>query len=201
MAYEGYCAACTYLKEEGDYRGYWCSKRGEYHGANDPKCYRFCEAYGRSNSARQNMYEYSANSSGGCYLTTIMCNILNYQDDNYYLKTLRNFRDNVMKTNPKYIPLLITYDTIGPQIASKLETDPNKEIIATTIFNRYITSSVLAIEENKHEEAINIYKSMTYSLASYYNIDTNVVNIDASNINTSSLGHGKIRRLIPKEEL
>ena len=36
-------------------------------------------------------------SSGGCYLTTAMCDILGYPDDNYYLQMLRTFRDEFYK--------------------------------------------------------------------------------------------------------
>lgn len=196
MAYEQYCAACTYLSESADYSGrYWCSTKGEDHYACDPKCYSFCEAYGRRNSARENMYDNSASHSGnggGCYLTTIMCNILGYDDNNYYLQTLRNFRDQKMKTNVNYLPLLYTYDIIGPKIANSLNNDPNKQEIAKAFFERYIIKSVEAIEEEKEQTAINIYVAMTDTLARFYNINTNIITPDLSKIDANSLGHGRI---------
>lgn len=200
MAYESYCAACTYLGEERDYRGYYCSKKGEYRQGNDPKCYSFCEAYSRSNSARQNMYGYSSGGSG-CYLTTMICKLLNFPDDNYFLNTLRDFRDNTMKSNPEYLPLLLTYDIIGPQIAYSLDTDINGKDIARLFFNTYVIPSVEAINNNNEKRAINIYESMTTTLANYYRINTNIVmsNIDVKD--TNNLGHGKIRKLTLKEEL
>ena len=155
MAYEAYCAACTYMGERADYNGkYYCENKGEDRLACDPKCYSFCEAYSRSNYARGNMYDNSLNHSGssGCYLTTIMCKLLGYPDNNYYLNTLRNFRDNVMKTNPKYIPLLLTYDFVGPMISYELEKDPNGKEISKVFFDKYITKSVEAIEEKKYEK-------------------------------------------------
>lgn len=198
MAYESYCAACTYLGDERDYRGYYCSSKGEYHEGNDPKCYNFCEAYSRSNSARQNMYESSL--GGGCYLTTMICKLLNFTDDNYFLNTLRNFRDNTMKSNPEYIPLLLTYDIIGPQIAYSLNTDVNGKNIARVFFNTYVIKAVEAINNNKEKQAVDIYKSMTTTLASYYRINTNIVIPNIDNINMNTLGHGKSRKLILKEE-
>ena len=200
MALESYCAACTYLGTEADcYGKYYCDRRGEYHYANDPKCYNFCEAYSRSNSARQNMFENSrGHNSSGCYLTTIMCKILGYEDNNYYLNTLRKFRDNVMKENPEYVPLLVTYDVYGPIIAQKLANDDNREMIAKVFFERYITNAVGAIEEGKEKEAINIYKAMTQTLFNNYIINTNQIdisNIDMTNYDKKYLGHARVRKL------
>ena len=201
MSLESYCAACTYLGEEADYKGqYWCKRKGEDHYATDPKCYDWIEAYGRSNSARQNMYDNSKkHSSSGCYLTTTMCNILGYPDNNYYLQTLRTFRDNILKQDIKYLPLLVLYDQIGPQIAYNLNLDENKQIIAQTMFTKYITPAVSAIEENKTETATNIYVAMTNVLAERYNIDTNIITINEKEIDMTTLGHGRIRKRVPEQ--
>lgn len=198
MAYEDYCAACTYMGESSDYSGkYYCSSKGEYRFACDARCYNFCEAYGRSNYSRENMYDNSRNHSGssGCYLTTIMCQLLTFKDNNYYLNTLRNFRDNVMKKNINYIPLLLTYDVIGPQIAEELRKDPYSKQIALTFFDKYITKSVDAITEGKEESAINTYVAMTTALAERYNIIIPTIQVDLSNLELDSLGHGKRRIL------
>ena len=200
MALESYCASCTYMGEDADTDGnYYCSRKGKRMPANTPRCYDHCEAYGRSNYARENMYENSQqHQSSGCYLTTIMCNILGYPDDNYYLQTLRSFRDNVLKQNVKYYPLLRTYDVIGPTIALELSKDKNKETIAKALFNHYITRAVTAIEENKTQEATNIYVAMTKVLASKYNINTQIITINPEEIDITTLGHGKIRKRIPQ---
>jgi len=202
MAYEDSCAACTYMGESSDYEGkYPCERKGERRHACDPKCYNFCEAYSRSNYARENMYENSRNHLGGsgCYLTTIMCQLLGYPDNNHYLNTLRNFRDNVMKNNVNYIPLLLTYDMVGPTIAKELNKDSQGKEIAETFFNYYITKSVDAINEGKVQTAINIYVAMTNSLAIHYNINIPVIKIEPSQIDMTTLGHGK-RRILKKSE-
>lgn len=203
MAYESYCASCTYLSEHADYEGkYYCTEKGEDRYACDAKCYNHCEAYGRSNYSREDMYNNSREhqTSGGCYLTTAMCDILGYPDDNYYLQMLRTFRDETLKKDIKYIPILIQYDTIGPQIAYNLYQDEHKITIAKTLFTSYITKAVSAIEENKTQEAVNIYIAMTNTLARRYNINTHIMHIDLNSINLNSinmetLGHGRIRKL------
>ena len=192
--YESYCAACTYMSENLDCGSYWCEKKGENRKANEPRCYSFCEAYRRSDSTRENMISNSSSSSG-CYLTTIMCKLLNYPDNNYYLNTLRSFRDDIMKQNPKYFPLLLTYDFVGPIISYELEKDTNGKAIASIFFNRYITKSVSAIEEEKYDSAINIYKIMTEELANKYHINMNLITPDMTNIDMTTLGHGKVKKL------
>lgn len=199
MSLESYCAACTYLGERADYSGkYWCSSKGENHYASDPKCYSFCEAYSRSNSARENMYSNSAShSGGGCYITTMVCEILGYKDNNYYLQTLRNFRDNKMKPNINYIPLLMTYDVVGPKIANNLKYDYNNKDLANYFFDNYIVRSVEAIEENRDAEAIQLYTRMTNLLINFYNIDiNNIVMPNVNEIDMNSLGHGRVRRRV-----
>lgn len=202
MALESYCAACTYMNEEADsYGKYYCNKKGERRYASDPKCYNWCEAYRRSTYARENMYENSkSHQSSGCYLTTAMCNILGYPDDNYYLQTLRTFRDTVLKQDVKYYPLLVTYDVIGPTIALNLSQDKDRVQIAKTMLNNYISKAVTAIEENKTSEATNIYLAMTNALAEKYNINTKVITVNPEEIDIASLGHGRSRKRVLTEE-
>ena len=206
MALEAYCASCTYLGERCDsYGNYWCERKGQDMSAAAPKCYNWCKAYSRSDYARQNMFDRSrsSQSGGGCYLTTAMCTILKLPDDNHYLQTLRRFRDNVLKKDINYLSLLVAYDVIGPMIAYSLNQDKDRLEIATSLFNNFIVRAVDAIENNKNQEAINIYVSMTTSLAERYNINTALLYIDPKNINleiidTENLGHGrsKVRKLI-----
>lgn len=201
MALESYCAACTYLGERCDsYGKYWCERKGEDHYACDPKCYNFTEAYSRSTSARENMYENSRShsSGGGCYITTAMCDILGYKDNCYHLQILREFRDNVLKKNRKYWSLLIAYDIIGPTISTNLKNETCKLSIAKVLFEQYISKAVTAIENKDTETAIAVYTDMTQKLANLYGIDANTIIIDAQNMkvkDTSTLGHARKKTL------
>lgn len=198
MALESYCAACTYLGERDNCGKYYCDRKGEWHYATDPRCYSFCEAYGRSTSARENMYNNSrGHSSSGCYITTIMCSILGLPNDNYYLQTLRNFRDNVLKKDAKHFPLLIQYDKIGPIIASHLEQDENNKEIAQMLFTNYIERTVTALEEGKNTTAINIYIGMTMALEERYQIDKEVMIVDTTEpVDMELLGHARTRKKV-----
>jgi len=193
MAYEQYCAACTYMGERVDCGKYYCPRKGDWLYATTPKCSSFCEAYSRSNYARENMMSTSSSAqSSGCYITTMMCDKLDCNDDNYYLQQLRKLR-NKMQTNAIDLPLLVMYDQIGPKIAKAIQDDEFGDKISYSMFSHYIIPAVTAIENENINLAKDIYIAMTYSLSQYYNIDTNIVIPDKEDITKEELGHGKMR--------
>ena len=193
MALENYCAACTYLGETCNYNGkFWCEKKGEERFACDPRCSSFCEAYSRSNGTRDNMFDNSkSHQSSGCYITTIICDILNMPDNCYHLNKLRELRDRMQK-NIGDLPLLLMYDQIGPQIATCLKNDKDNGLIfAEKAFTNYIDPAVKAIEVANDNKAKDIYILMTKRFADYYGINTNI--IIPKEINQKELGHGKVK--------
>jgi len=199
MAYEQYCAACTYMGECEDCGKYYCERKCDRLYATTPKCSSFCEAYSRSNYARENMISTSKSAqASGCYITTMLCQKLNLSDNNYYLEKLRKFR-NDMKKNINDLPLLLTYDQIGPQIAEAIRNDECGEKISAAMFSHYIIPAVTAIENNKPQTAKDIYIIMTYKLADYYGINANIVTQE--NVNQENLGHGRIRIRKPQTNI
>ncbi len=189
-----YCSECTYLDlSTGDIYGkFFCDKRLERHTALDLECYNFCTAYSRSSSEIKSAEEYSKNHSSGssCFITTMICNILKVNDDNYYLNSLRKFRNNVLQKDEKYKSILVEYDIIGPIISKYLSKDPKRYRISANAFYKYIKPITLSIEQNNYDVAINSYMDMTNKLKNFYNID---VNIDMETINKADItlsGHG-----------
>ena len=96
-----------------------------------------------------------------------------------------------MRYDPNYLHCLITYDIIGPMIAYQLSIDKEKEVLAATLFEHYIIKAVSAIEEEKYDSAVNIYKAMTEELANRYHFNLNIVHTP-KDINYEILGHGRI---------
>lgn len=193
-----YCGECTYLDlTTGDIYGkFYCEKRYERHGASDLECSNFCTAYSRSSSEINNAIEYTKDhTSSGCYLTTIVCNILGLPDNNIFLNTLRKFRNNILQKNDKYKTLLLEYDIIGPKIAESLNNDPLKKNIASMCLNNYIINIVENIELENYEDAINKYIEMTNKLRNLYNIDSiNISTLEIKDVNIKDLGHGKYQK-------
>lgn len=187
------CASCTYLDPctADSYGRYYCEKKGDRYYGDDPSCGSYCEAYSRSSSAIDNMIDNSrTHRNSGCYITTIMCNILGFDNNNYYLNTLRKFRNDYLQKNKKYLPILVNYDKIGPKIAYCLSNSEYSEEMATLLFNYYIEKAVSAIEYEKYEEAVRIYYDMTRYLMEYYGINSNINKCSVALANPSKSGHG-----------
>lgn len=158
---------CEYLTWNGGIFGsYYCQKDNKQIDkytintyCDNSLNYRNCPIYNKSSS------------TGGCYLTTAMCNILGYEDHCYALDTLRDFRDNYMKKTPECLPLLKDYDLVGPKICEKLENDGNKKRTANIMLTEFITPAIICIKKNDYDNAIEIYKDMTLGLMDYYGFD------------------------------
>ena len=189
------CADCTYLNLEdfNDDGEYWCDKKCERHLATDPECGSFCKAYSRSSGAISNAISYSkSKTEPDCYLTTMLCNILNLPDDNIYLETIRNFRKNVLQKDEKYKALLVEYDIVGPVIANALANDPLRETIAKVYLNNFIIPITQFINNKENDRAVDKYYQMTNNLKTFYglnNYNVSVKEIDNADIGKS--GHGK----------
>ena len=200
-----YCGECTYLDlNTGDIYGkFYCEKHCERHLSTDINCNRFCKAYSRDSYTIKNAYNFSnEKNNSGCYITTIMCNILGMPDNNPYLETIRNFRNNYLQKNNEYKALLVEYDIIGPKIAHALNNDPLKERIAKNYFNAYINPITNLINSDLYIAAINIYKQMTNSLKDFYslnNIYPSNFEIDNTDINESGHGIYKQKKVVPNK--
>lgn len=196
------CSECTYLKTDGNwpdiYGRYWCKKKDTEIMANSQECGSFCQAYSRSSSTAKSYYDYSKDhqSSSGCFITTITCEILGMNDNNQYLNSLRKFRNNILQKNKETIKILEEYDFIGPLIAEKLRNDPNRLKIAQSLLVNTIIPVAYNTEMGNYNEAIKKYLEMTKSLITRYNL--NVLELTIPEINKfdykkdySLYGHGK----------
>lgn len=198
------CAKCTYLDlNSGDIYGkFYCEKKWERHLASDPNCSNFCIAYSRDYNTIENAYRYSNDhSNSGCYLTTILCNILGMQDNNSYLTTMRDFRKNVLQTNEQYKYLLVEYDIIGPKISELLNNDPSKITIAYNLFYQYITPIVNLIKTEQYNLAIIFYIDMVNSLKTLYKLNsTSISALEIENADIKLSGHGiyKVKKITQK---
>lgn len=196
-----YCSECTYLDlDTGDIYGkFWCDGKLERHLANELACYRFCKAYNRNSSVADSAYNYSIehSSSSGCYLTTMICNILKFPDNNKFLNTMRDFRNNVLQNDENYKPLLVEYDIIGPKISEAISNDPLNKLIASKYLQKFIIPIVLLIEHQKTDIAVNLYKNMTNELKTLYNINSPISNLEIDTADIKESGHGiyKVKKI------
>ncbi len=183
MAYETQCGGCIEYDYQGDNVKGYCSWY---------KCYY----YPGDSCSHQKPRE----QSGGCYITTIICNVLGYDDDHVILNTLRNFRNSVLQKDSKYLPLLMEYDSIGPIIANCIqhEYQETKETeMWVNFYNFYLSPITNLVMEDKKEEAISRYTEMVNTLKEYYGIIDLQETIP--NYDISQGGHGKIKNKIKEK--
>lgn len=186
-----FCGDCDYLNRHDEYKDWFsgetkfkCKLTNEYKKVSDSSCYSIKEF--KDTGSYQN---------SGCLFTTIVCNILGKSDDHIVLKTLRNFRENYLKTNINYIPLLKEYDEIGPLISMHLETEIKKEYVANFVMGYFIIPCVQSIQDGNNVLAVEYYKNMVDFFKQKY--DLFGIRINYSNdYDLENLGKG--RRLQPK---
>ena len=158
------CGSCYWLRDmDDDNIMFNASSSEKGHCIYLKDCYypddRICSYY-------KNKKDYVP--GGGCYITTVVCEILGYSDKSPVLETLRSFRNNIMQQDSKYAPILYEYDTVGPQIAENLRKEDKG--LVDMIYEKYIGQTAKLINENNYNAAVEKYKTMTKSLEEYYGI-------------------------------
>lgn len=152
------CADCAKLdlNDINKYGEFYCGERNHYYPGGDSICGYFVERGG---------------SNGGCYLTTIVVECLGYGDYSSYLQTLRSFRDNVMKGNKQYEPLLVEYDTVGPVIANSIHSDAERLELSKKLMEQYIKPVCGLLGTKNYDEAVSLYKDMVFYLKNRYKLE------------------------------
>ena len=187
--YEGECGSCEDFYQ---CRGSWDTP----YDVNDTEK-GYCSYYKTTYWPDDSCGHYSKRGSyhgGPCYITTIVCNILGFDDNCEVLNNLRNLRDNFMQKREEYKKDLYDYDTIGPIIAKILADDFNEtkdNTVANTIYKNYLVPTSEQVKDNNYLGAIYTYKNMTNILKETYNIKTN--DEISKDYDQSIGGHGYIK--------
>ncbi len=170
------CRDCSYMEMNNKKSFYsdasYCSYYKTYYDPGSAACSHFS----------------SRNSSGGCYITTIVHDVLGKSDNDVVMNNLRSFRDNVLQKNSKYTYILYEYDTVGPLIANKIYEDNDKNF-CNEIYNKYLKPISDMVLDKKYLTAIINYQNLVSNLAIYYGIDNNFY-LNCNYDNTCG-GHGK----------
>lgn len=177
-----YCRECVCmdLNDRSPYNSNkaWCSERREYYNPNEHACSTYFQ-YDESKGTAQ----------GGCYLTTIICNLLGMEDKNGILQIMRNFRDEYLLSHPETYPMLIEYDVVGPKIVNALTNDPLQITIAKSLYANYIVPITQDILLKNYKVAIAKYSNMTQKLRNIYQIDSTITR--KLDVNIKTLGKGR----------
>ena len=168
------CKTCNYL----DNKETWGAKDGycEYHRIYVHQSDSACSSY--------------RGSSSGCYITTIVHDILKMSDQCEILETLRKWRNQVLSKKEEYKKILMEYDTIGPITSNRMNIDQDKEL-CQILYDRYLKPVCKKIEEQNEKGAIDRYQDMVRHLKFYYGLEQH---IEIKNYDQQNGGHGKIYR-------
>lgn len=168
---------------------YWCKEGRGYKEPTDRACsYDFV------------LDESKKPKDSDCFITTVVCNILGYNDDCEVLTVLRDFRENFLKKDDEYIPLLLEYDQIGPKISYLIAKEKDNFRQAAGLLKFFLQPCVKKIKERKYEEAIDIYRTMVMHLKDSYGLEEEEIEIPEI-IDIKNLGKARKRVLIKKEEV
>ena len=192
------CAFCTHLNPDKEYESYdhkyLCEKHYEYMYADCEGCDDYCQAYSRSSMVSLSLINASRDSQkeSGCYISTIVRDILHKSDSDIILRKLRAFRNNVLQKDKKYLSLLVLYDYVGPIISGCIYHSPDRDIIAKNLYNISLKKIEEALDNKDYDKAISLYKDMTNVLMEGYGINVKYdENKIISETNVELMGHGK----------
>ena len=121
--------SCKYYSWNGIgiFGDYYCDK--EKCKVSDDYYQKYCKGYNYNNCPN-----FKKNNDSGCFLTTIVCNILKKEDNDIVLDKMRMFRDNVLQKDIHYMDILKDYDNIGPVIAQCMILDKDKMKLAEGLY-------------------------------------------------------------------
>ena len=175
VSIEVYCPCGAYLTTyyvpsswQGESRATWqiCSSCGKK-VAHKHNGYSYRSWYVNENSSSYNNDD-NDNGSGGCFITTAVCDSFGKADDCYELSTFRNFRDNWLTLQNDGKNLITEYYQIAPKIVEKINQLPNAAKIYKNIWNDYLKNCLNFIERGENQKCKEIYISMVKNLKSKF---------------------------------
>ena len=142
-------------------------------------------------------YEKEYGASGGCFITTVTCNLLGKDDHDPVMDGLRKFRDEILQKQDKYSDILKMYDSIGPRICCQINHD-NKKLENAEVLYSKLERFVELINNSEYEKAAASYVVMTLRLVSKYGMQKEYRDIRDNNFGYNEgefdqkvAGHGK----------
>jgi hypothetical protein len=121
---------------------------------------------------RCNSQEPSSGGGSGCFLTTVVCAVLGYDDNCMALDNLRKFRGDVLEKTNDGQGLLAEYRRISDRIAPNIVSDEEKINVCRYVYDEYIMPVNMLVDECKNESAIEKYKCMVNYFIDRYKIET-----------------------------
>lgn len=182
------CCDCEHLNRNDTYKD-WYTQKITYK-CKEKCCYKKLDDH--ACSSFKELRTTGSYTPSGCYITTIICDILGYEDNCELLTILRNFRDNTLKKDPKYLALLLEYDKIGPMISQGIHNEKNNDRFCLGLMQYFLIPCANLIKEEKIDEAVDAYKNMVMYLNDEFELPTIVIDMNEE-YDLELIGKGRIR--------
>lgn len=199
------CAYCVYMDPKSVEKGkYYCEKKSDWKYANSTDaddCYSYCERWRKDMYISDEMIKTSEEylksntqykSLGLCYLTTMCSIILGMEDNCEELMMMRKLRKDYMQKNESCKEMLIKYDALGPSIAKKIYSLPERKEIAEELFTIFIKGCSKYVKCGKYEKAVVLYNEMMEGLYKKYITSYMIPNRAIEAYDIDNAGHGRI---------
>ena len=133
------------------------------------KMYRDGNGVNKSSSNAQRYFNAAENlgyevpsdeKSGGCFITTAVCENFGKDDDCYELTAFRNFRDGWLTAQPDGKALIAEYYSIAPAIVNKINSLPNAAQIYEALLTKYLAPCLNLIEHGENLSCKRLYVEM-----------------------------------------
>jgi hypothetical protein len=112
--------------------------------------------------------DYKKASSGGCYITSAVCESFGKPDDCYELTMFRRFRDGWLKNQSGGNKAIQHYYANAPKIVDKINLLPNARTIWRKIYDSHIIRCIRQLESGDNQKCYELYQRMVDDLEDQY---------------------------------
>ncbi len=110
----------------------------------------------------------SGGGSGGCFITSACVESRGLTDDCTELRTLRRYRDILAQEDEDFRKKVLEYYRRAPLIIQEIEKGGESDKIYDQLYNQMVQPCVALLEQDKIEEAKNLYLNYYEYLAGRY---------------------------------
>ncbi|MBE6156336.1 MAG: hypothetical protein E7161_01135 [Firmicutes bacterium] len=165
---------------------YYCKELGKYVEPTDRSCRYY--SYDRNHNKKDD----GGFKPSGCSFSVIVRDILGYADDCELLSLLRSFRENVLKKDEQYLPILLEYDQVSPLISTSIQEDKNKQKFCLEFVQNFLAPFANIFKSGNIELAILYYKGMFNALKARFGFSDIEIDLNVP-YEIETLGKGRIR--------
>lgn len=146
---------------------YYCGECIVWRGSSDENKYgeRWCSFSRRYERSDQNTYGCKGFLYAGRAVLTKVCEILQLDTQEWF-----DAFDVVKEAYivPKHMDMLVNYCGIGPVLAGKMESDPERMSLAKHLLGGYLLPAKEMGNKGLHQQAVNCYREMLCFLKKRY---------------------------------